>query len=324
MNNFIKITFILSLIASCDMETVIDLEIPQDPPMIVLNGVLDTDTTISVVISNSVGAFSNNNPAFLPNAEAFLYENNSLIGQIFPDTDTAYQVNVYGDGLQITYPMYVYKINHTPTKNFTYRIEVNHPAFTETAIAETRIPNDLNIFNIDVDTTLDGGDITRLNFSFNDDGNKRNYYMIKVYAECEKEVDDEYGYYWDYEYLAEDIPFYSNDPSFPQQFNIFDEPSGYSFEGDEVIFSDALFDGQEKNIILDIPTYEYKFSYCDTVNIEFSTFSEDTYSYYSTLNNHLDNGEVNIFGGEVVSVYTNVQNGLGALISRNTQIISLK
>ena len=51
MNNFIKITFILSLIASCDMETVIDLEIPQDPPMIVLNGVLDTDTTINVIIS---------------------------------------------------------------------------------------------------------------------------------------------------------------------------------------------------------------------------------------------------------------------------------
>ena len=76
MNNFIKITFILSLIVSCDLETVIDLEIPQDPSMIVLNGVLDTDTTISVIISNSVGAFSNTNPAFLPNAEAFLFENN--------------------------------------------------------------------------------------------------------------------------------------------------------------------------------------------------------------------------------------------------------
>ena len=57
--------------------------------MIVLNGVLDTDTTISVIISNSVGAFSNSNPAFLPNAEAFLFENNSPVGQIFPDTDTA-------------------------------------------------------------------------------------------------------------------------------------------------------------------------------------------------------------------------------------------
>jgi len=80
----------------------------------------------------------------------------------------------------------------------------------------------------------------------------------------------------------------------------------------------------EKNIILDIESYDYKFSYCDTINIEFSTFSEDTYSYYTTLDNHLQNGEVSIFGGEVVSVYSNVQNGLGALISRNTQIIPLK
>ena len=322
MNNFIKITFILSLIASCDMETVIDLEIPQDPPMIVLNGILDTDTTISIIISNSVSAFSNTNPAFLPNAEAFLYENNSSVGQIYPDTDTAFQVNVYGDGFPNTYPMYVYKINHTPTKNFTYRIEVNHPAFNETAIAETTIPDDINIFNITIDTTLDGGNRTRLNFSFNDNGSVRNYYMIKVFAQCSKSFEDEYGYFEEY-YWGGDAEFSSNDPSFPQN-NFFDLDEPYSFIGDEVIFSDALFDGQEKNIILDVETYEYKFSLCDTINIEFSTFSEDTYSYYSTLDNHLENGEVNIFGGEVVSVYTNVQNGLGALISRNTQIIPLK
>ena len=322
MNNFIKITFILSLIASCDMETVIDLEIPQDPPMIVLNGVLDTDTTISDIISNSVGAFSNTNPAFLPNAEAFLYENGSPVGQIFPDTDTAYQVNVYGDGLQITYPMYVYKIDHTPITSYTYRIEVNHPAFSETAVAETKIPDDINIFNIVIDTTLDGGDRTRLNFSFNDDGAARNYYRIRVFAQCSKSFEDEYGYFEEY-YWDGDVDFSSNDPSFPQT-NFFELDEPYSFIGDEVIFSDALFDGQEKNIILDIETYEYKFSYCDTVNIEFSTFSEDTYSYYTSLESHLESGEVDIFGGEVVSVYTNVQNGLGALISRNTQIIPIK
>ena len=322
MNNFFKITFIFSLIVSCDLETVIDLEIPQDPPMIVLNGVLDTDTTINVVISNSVGAFSNANPAFLPNAEAFLYENNSLVGQIYPDTDTSYDVNVYGDGIQTTYPMYVYKINYKPIKNNTYRIEVNHPAFGETAIAETTLPDDINIFNINVDTTLDGGDRTRLNFSFNDNSSARNYYMIKVFAQCSKSFEDYYGYYDEY-YWQGDADFSSNDPSFPQN-NFFDLDEPYRFIGNEVIFSDALFNGQEKNIILDIESYDYKFSYCDTINIEFSTFSEDTYSYYTTLDNHLQNGEVSIFGGEVVSVYTNVQNGLGALISRNTQIIPLK
>jgi len=306
------------------METVIDLEIPQDPPMIVLNGVLDTDTTISVIISNSVGAFSNTNPAFLPNAEAILYENNSPIGQIYPDTDTAYQVRVFGDGLQNTYPMYVYKINHTPIKGRTYRVEASHTAFDEVAVAETTIPDDINIFDVRVDTTIGGGEKIRLDFRFNDNGSIRNYYMIRVYANCEKETKDPYGYNLEFEYLKEDVPFFSNDPSFPQNnfFEFIDEP--YSFIGNEVIFSDALFDGQEKNIILDVETYEYKFSLCDTINIEFSTFSEDTYSYYSTLENHLDNGEVNIFGGEVVSVYTNVQNGLGALISRNTQIIPVK
>ena len=146
--------------------------------------------------------------------------------------------------------------------------------------------------------------------------------MLKVFAQCSKSFEGYYGYYDEY-YWQGDADFSSNDPSFPQN-NFFDLDEPYRFIGNEVIFSDALFDGQEKNIILDIESYDYKFSYCDTINIEFSTFSEDTYSYFTTLDNHLQNGEVSIFGGEVVSVYTNVQNGLGALISRNTQIIPLK
>ena len=113
----------------------------------------------------------------------------------------------------------------------------------------------------------------------------------------------------------------SNDPSFPSSGIPFE---GYTFEGNNVVFSDALFNGQQKNIILDIYEDEYGYKDCDTVLIEFSNFFTNTYSYYLSLDDHGEKGELGIFGGEVVPVYTNVENGLGVLISKNAQQVFIK
>ena len=53
------------------------------------------------------------------------------------------------------------------------------------------------------------------------------------------------------------------------------------------------------------------------------TFSNDTYSYYNSLGDHIDKGSLGPFGGEVVPVFSNVENGLGVLISVNDQEIQL-
>jgi hypothetical protein len=55
------------------METVIDLDIPPHEPVLVLNGLLDTDTNAQLVVSHSVGAFSDLAPAFIDNANVLLY-----------------------------------------------------------------------------------------------------------------------------------------------------------------------------------------------------------------------------------------------------------
>ena len=112
----------------------------------------------------------------------------------------------------------------------------------------------------------------------------------------------------------------SNDPSFPGEIPF----EGYTFIGNKVIFTDALFDGKEKNISIDVESKGYRYSDCDTVNIQFSTFSDDTYTYYNSLGDHVDKGEIGIFGGEVIPVFSNVENGLGVLISVNAQNIQLK
>ena len=317
MKYIISLALLFSLfLVSCDMETVIDLDIPPHESVLVLNGLLDTDTNARVVISHSVGAFSSERPSFLQNANIVLYENGDSVSSLLADMNDLIYVHYEDDYSIDSLAMYYYKSDYTPDKNTTYRVEVDHYDYPSIS-AETFIPDDITVYNIDVDTTsLE--DKIGLTFSFEDNAAQQNYYRLKVFSSCTKEWEDQYGDDQEWLYRG-DAYMMSNDPSFPS-----DIPwEGYTFSGHRVVFSDALFNGQQKTITLDVQS-EFKYGECDTVIIEFSTFSDDTYSYYNSLRDHSGKGELGLFGGEVIPVYTNVENGLGILISTNAQQIYLK
>ena len=299
------------------METVIDLDIPPHESVLVLNGLLDTDTNAQVIVSHSVGAFSNAITSFINDANVLLHKNNQFIDSLLPDMTNLVYVHYINDNYNTdSLPMYYYKSDYIPEKNATYRVEVYHSDYTAIS-AETYIPNDITLYNIDVDTTSNEEKIG-FTFSFDDNPNQQNYYRLKLFTACTKEWEDEYGYVNEWRFRS-DAEMMSNDPSFPG-----DIPwEGYTFIGNKVVFSDALFNGQQKTITIDVES-DTKYSQCDTVIIEFSTFSDDTYSYYNSLGDHAEKGELGLFGGEVIPVYSNVENGLGILISTNAQQIYLK
>tara|TARA_B100000530_G_scaffold266218_1_gene178920 strand:+ start:145 stop:1113 length:969 start_codon:yes stop_codon:yes gene_type:complete len=306
---------------SCEnMETVVDLDIPETPQVLVMNGVLDTDTTTRLLISHSVGAFSNEIPISINNAEVVLYENNILIDTLnvnMQNTISYYFNN--GGGSFDSIPMSYYESNIIPSKNTNYRIEAMHPNYPNIS-ADTFIPDDIEIYNIDVDT-LTNDDKISFKFSFIDDINADNYYRLKLFSKCYKKWKNEFGEIEIYPLTRGYQEFASNDPSFPSNGIPWD---GYTFSGRQVIFSDALFNGEEKNILIDIINEGYEYADCDTIALQFSVFSSDTYSYYNSLDNHRDKGPIGIFGGEVIPVYSNVENGLGSIISTNSQIIQIK
>ena len=219
------------------METIIDLDIPPHESVLVLNGLLDTDTNARVVVSHSVGAFSNAVPSFINNANVFLYKDNQFIDSLLPDMTNLVYVHYIDDNYNTdSLPMYYYTSDHIPDKDATYRVEVKHSDYTSIS-AETYIPDDIILYNIDVDTTSNAEKIG-FTFSFDDNANHQNYYRLRLYGSCEKnyeKADD-----WDRGYLV----MKSNDPSFPG-----DIPwDGYTFIGHKVVFSDDLFNGQQKTI----------------------------------------------------------------------------
>jgi len=321
MKKIILYTWVITMCFSCEnMETVVDLDIPEIPPVLVMNGILDTDTTIRLLVSHSVGAFSNEIPISINNAEVVLYEND-----IFLDTLNANMDNMMSyyfnngtfsvDSIQMSY----YESSIIPNKNTNYRVEASHQDYPNIS-ANTFIPDDIEIYDIDIDTTSNEEKIG-FSFSFIDDFNAENYYRIKLFSKCYKKWENEYGEIEIYPYTRGYQEFASNDPSFPSNGIPWD---GYTFSGSQVVFSDALFNGQEKNIRIDIINEGYEYADCDTISFQFSVFSSDTYSYYNSLGSHRERGPLGIFGGEVIPVYSNVENGLGSIVSTNAQIIQIK
>ena len=317
MKKIILSILVCSLLFSCeDMETVVTINIPPHEAVLVLNSIIDTDTEIRVLVSHSVGAFEPTIPSCISNAEVLLFENNQFLDTLSIDlinTDTMMFYNEYGE---MELLMNYYTSDIIPNSGSVYKIVVNHQNY-ESITASTYIPEDIIVYDIQIDTVTDPDKIG-FSFSFNDNGIQENYYRLKLFSSCMKIwIDDgdtvEYGY-------SGRMIMMSNDPSFPSDIPF----EGYTFIDQQVIFTDDLFNGQEKNISIDVESKGYRYSDCDTVTIQFSTFSDDTYSYYNSLGEHSDKGELGLFGGEVIPVYSNVENGLGVIISVNAQNIQLK
>ena len=314
MKKIILSILVSFLLFSCEnMETVVDLDIPPHEPVLVLNGIIDTDTTIKVLVSHSVGAFEQIIPSCITDAEVLLFEDNQFLDTLLIDLVNTDSVKLYTDLGENQILMNYYKSDIIPNSGSTYKIVVNHPNY-HSITASTYIPEDIIVYNIQIDTVTDPENIG-FSFSFHDNGIQQNYYRLKLFSSCTKTwIDDgdtvEYGY-------SGRTMMMSNDPSFPGDIPF----EGYTFTGNQVVFTDDLFNGQEKNISIDV---EEKWIDCDTVTIQFSTFSNDTYSYYNSLGDHSEKGELGLFGGEVIPVYSNVENGLGILISINAQNIQLK
>ncbi len=308
---------IIILLWSCEnLETVVDLDIPEHKPVLVLNGILDTDTTVRLLISHSIGAFSNQVPNGVHDANVLIYENNIFMDSLMINTDNTIAYYFENSGQYDSIALNYYESNLIPKKNSSYRVEVFHDNYPSIS-ASTYIPDDINVYDLEIDT-LSFEDRIGFNFSFLDNPDVDNYYRLKLFSSCTKEW-EEFGEIQSYSWEGY-IEMMSNDPSFPGGLPW----DGYTFVGNRVVFSDALFNGEEKNIRLDISTVGFRYEDCDTIRLQLSVFSSDTYSYYNSLNEHRDKGMLNIFGGEVIPVYSNVQNGLGSLISTNAQIIQIK
>lgn len=291
-------------------ETVVDVDIPDEPPRLVVNAFLQADSAVVLELSQSQSILSNAPLRPVGGATAVLLEGDQLVTTLeeIPESGT-------------------YFSDFTPSVGKSYTIQVSKAGF-EAVEATTLVRSPVAIQAIEVDTTLllytyDNGDsivternvtIDEVRLTFDDPASERNYYAVMAYR---------YQIYWQEIYDAQNryvrtdtvrglIPLYlrSDDSALTGAGDDFLSGDDVAY-GQTLSFSDDFFNGKTYTFQFRPDYYSY-YEQSDEENeiyITLRTIDEGQYRYFRSVDLQYEN-DGNPFA-EPVQVYSNVENGFG-------------
>lgn len=282
-----KIIFSLPFLAVIFVSCLKEIEYKGEgkDPVLVLNGVTDTDSTFKINLERSF-FFLSNEPSSdkLIKSGASLKLTNLNTGEVFSMNAPTYEN--------------VYEFPFVTPENTKFKIEISHPDYKSISAEMTTISK-VNLTSVDTSsyTTQDG--LRKKAILKWKDPVGENYYFIRV-----SQYDPKYEYVYD-------TYFASSDPSV----NNANTPGiNGQQEFDEAIFSDVLFEGQDKSFELNFWTY-----IADSIQnqpiytYQLMTMNKETYLYYQSAKKHLNSDP---FLSEPIKVYSNIENGFGIFGSR--------
>ena len=268
-------------ISSCTK--ILDEELTQPDPKLVVNGVINPDSSIKINLSKSVPIFANESSVHLPFVEAAAVK-------LFQDQQFLFNLQEDAQG-------YYSNPDFMPSLNHTYSIEVEKSGFTPVH-AEAKIPLPVLITSFDTTLVLDNYedyfDIhMECNLKYNDPPGITNYYRL----ECFYILSDEQGQ----EYVNRQYLYVDENDSY-----LFDKTDEY------LLWNDVLTNGDEVNIKFNIYLDYFE---TDTTGITYvvmlNSVSEDFYKYDKTRSIYNESGGSDNPFSEPVVIYTNIENGRG-------------
>ena len=325
---YIQLAIILLLtvfIVAC--ETEIKFNGKETAPSMVINSILNPDSTVKVHITKSKFFLEKDGP-FDPitNATVQLYVNDKLIETL----------NTTGNGY--------YTGAYKPLPGDIIKIIAQNNEF-ENVHSSTEIPVSAKIKSIDTTSTItstspivyyssytDEGNLTtdtigtinekKIKFTINiaDSANYKNFYRLKVTYR---------SYYYNDTYTDNNVYFDTEDLVFgsTSETELFDEEStNYYHE-----FNDNLFDGKNYGLTFSVTAFQYNYlpgkepknpPWGPTIIKQelFVNIESISPSYYYYLNSRAKNDAYIEIFSEPVQIYNNIVNGIGILGAYNTSI----
>jgi hypothetical protein len=279
---FVGLSFVLSL-SACLNDT-IRPDILQDyTPKMVINAVLTADSTVSIRLTQSLPVVDSTYPTLVQNATV------------------TYESATGADGSFTYDPIsQTYITNKVFVPGEIFRLRGEHPTLP-TVVSEVRMPDKVES---QASLTLDGGVDTSglsgdlLTLTVNDPGGQKNYYRLRVL----------------YNNGVRFIPF-----SYPRADPSFADYNSLVLEDNSVLFTDELFEGQQKTILSVAVNSLTAGISGDKYMIEFASVSSDYYDYFISLDRAIDAKEVTFQGGfnNAVVIHSNIDNGLGILATES-------
>lgn len=291
-----KINFflLLLLLTSCVKE--VDLNLENLPERVVVNGAICPDSSFKVRVSLTSGM----------KEQKKIIENATI--SVFEDGEFIYYLPHAGDGW--------YRVFASPTEGKHYRIEVTVPGF-DMVSAETDIPvfppiidawyekaGEMDMY----DNTVSKSYHATTTIVFQDDSEKENFYVPgpnRFLYDQSKETDE----------------------------SILTE-SDLNFNPHHYYFSDALFQGQVKSLILTGGGYINQIAgmtiYQDDYKHNFTIVSKEFFmgiktwtlhKYNQSSDSYVNDPLTLLFLGEPIEMYTNVGGGYGVFAGYNSKKI---
>jgi hypothetical protein len=279
------ILFLASLV-SC--ESIIEYELPQTDPKMVLNCYFNNDSVWEVKIYESKNILENDDYKFVPGASVEIADQNR----------TVYPLTYIGLG------KYISLNNDKPLIGSTYTISAVHPSYDDVSATST-LPTKVDILSIDTNSvTLYGYPELESKISFLDPKNENNYYSLKlIYSSVTV---------FQYDSLFADtissswpLYYYSNESQFTDT---------WIYTADGIVFSDELFDGKTYNLtIISEKPYlfnnEFETVISAELQYELESVSEEVFLYKKSLEEQ-NFANYDPFA-QPVQVFNNITGGFG-------------
>lgn len=298
---FISIyALILSFIVlgvACEKTIEIDLE--DAKIKIVVNSLINPDSTIKVNITRSRHILDNAEISALTDASVKLYEDETFIGDM---------THISGGN---------YQIDYKPQIGKEYKVEVAHEKY-DNVQGVTKVLPSIPIIMIDTVTSIDeyGNPILNFKVNFSDPVDETNYYLFKIRNTYDYEEWDENLIIYDTLYVGPDttiidedhggyVSFYRTEDLWINSDDLIIEEYMWS---SGVIFSDEIINGENYSFSGEINKWSLYGSE-NNISFELHALSPETFKYYKSVNQHYDTSGDPF--AEPVIVFTNIENGIG-------------
>ncbi len=310
---------------SCD-RMIEDFELKNKPEKLVLNALLTPDSSLKVNLSSSLMA-------------------NERISSL-PYIDDA-TISVYEDGVLLDSPIYRGNGNYLienihPKVGHSYTIYANTNDADE-VFSSVTIPEKPVILSVDTSFMRDipevgclgceNNNYIDLTVKFRDKPDENNYYKIEVkyyhtYKQCTRDtviidaMESPVFYCLEADTTTRFETLYiTSNNSFIDFYRYGDDfylsNISYSSDGKALYFSDKLFTSADNQVTIQINSYEASAISGYKCYVYLYTIDENLYQFYHSLArwNEIDGNPL----AEKVTLYTNVQNGLGVFSAHNSE-----
>ena len=287
----------LLLVSSC--QTVVDVELPESESKMVLNALVNTDSTWQFELSGSRGILNADELDFIEGAEITVVGDDGSVEVI-----TEIRTDVRKRGFD-------YVGTQTPKEGVSYQVLATAAGF-EAIFATDSIPLSVPIKKVDTGVVVQD-DIRSIELSIQfDDPASQQFYDLRLFYYIQLPFDTATGQFSSTAYVGE-IPYNFNVETFFDQRNGSTLISDAPFNGQPYTIK-VLFDEEYLNYVAEDEILQLFPVYLVT---ELRVVSETYYKYAESLNDY-QSSSFDPFA-QPVQVYSNVEGGFGVFSCYSVQ-----